>query len=492
MPQIINTNIMALNAQRNLNTSQSSLKTSLQRLSSGLRINSSKDDAAGMAISDRFTTQIRGLAQASRNANDGISLAQVAEAAFTEVQSILQRVRELAVQSVNATNSPRDRQALQAEVGQLTAELNRIAKQTTFNGQNIMDGTFGTALFQVGANVNEYIVATTSNFKTNQYGDYRLYGQGTSATQSNTRFAAAGTITISGSEGSASFTVAISSSAMDIANKVNLNRDKTGVEAYAITAAELNFGAANSGAYRITLREDKTTSAVTVGFSLDAGTGVEALSRAASSINAVQAKTGVIATVKADGSGITLNHFDGETVHIADTTFSNAGNISVIGIDETGTPNAAGIVLTAGGGAVTVELEGQVIFDSDASFTISSAITDDTLSGLAQASLLQKVSDIDVATVDAANLTISIADAALAQISSQRAKFGALQARFESTIRNLEASVENLSSARSRVMDADFAVETTTLTRAQILQQAGTAMLAQANSIPGNVLSLLG
>ena len=161
MPQIINTNIMSLNSQRNLNRSQGALQTSLQRLSSGLRINSAKDDAAGLAISERFTSQIRGLTVAARNANDGISLAQVAEGALQEASNILQRVRELAVQAINATNSPSDRAALNLEVGQLTAELDRIARSTAFNGQKILDGTFGTALFQVGSNANQTIVATT-------------------------------------------------------------------------------------------------------------------------------------------------------------------------------------------------------------------------------------------------------------------------------------------------------------------------------------------
>ena len=171
MPQVINSNISALNAQRNLNRSQSSLETSLQRLSSGLRINSAKDDAAGLAISERFTTQIRGLTQAARNANDGISLAQTAEGALTEVQSNLQRIRELAVQSANATNSASDRVALDEEVQQRLSEIERIAAQTSFNGQKILDGTFGSAQFQVGANVGETInINLTTGVKSSQLG----------------------------------------------------------------------------------------------------------------------------------------------------------------------------------------------------------------------------------------------------------------------------------------------------------------------------------
>src|SRR4051812_46532011 len=171
MAQVINTNVMSLNAQRNLSTSGSSLATSLQRLSSGLRINSAKDDAAGMAIADRMTSQIRGLNQATRNANDGISLAQTAEGALSTSGDMLQRIRELAVQSSNATNSSSDRQAIQSEVGQLTSELNRIAQTTSFNGQNLLDGSMGTANFQVGANANQTISANGTNFLTSAYGD---------------------------------------------------------------------------------------------------------------------------------------------------------------------------------------------------------------------------------------------------------------------------------------------------------------------------------
>ena len=181
MPQVINTNIMSLNSQRNLNTSQDALQTSLQRLSSGLRINSAKDDAAGLAISERFTSQIRGLNQAVRNANDGISLSQTAEGALSESGNILQRIRELAVQSANATNSASDRQALQSEVGQLVSELDRIASSTEFNGQKLLDGTFGTAIYQVGANANQTIQATTANFRTNNFGNYRIEGADASA-----------------------------------------------------------------------------------------------------------------------------------------------------------------------------------------------------------------------------------------------------------------------------------------------------------------------
>ncbi len=479
MPQIINTNIMSLNSQRNLNKSQSSLQTSLQRLSSGLRINSAKDDAAGLAISQRFTSQIKGLAMAARNANDGISLSQVAEGALEEAGNIVQRVRELAIQSLNATNSPSDRQALQLEVSQLTAELDRIAKSTEFNGQKILDGTFGTALFQVGSNANQSIVATTANFKTQQYGNYRIEGFDDSVAAAS-RFAAGGSISISGSSGTATVTYAATDTAEDIATSINLVNENTAVTASAFTEVDLSFTAA--GSYSLRIMGDNAV-AETIGFNISDTVGIEALSIAASAFNDASAKTGVIATVKNDGSGISLTQHAGKNITVQDTNFANSGNVVVDTLNSSITLNADTTVDNA-------IVSGRITFDSTKAFTMQGTASI-VASAASSASILMKVADFDIGTVDNANLALSIADSALAQISSQRAKFGALQNRFVSTISNLETSVENLSAARSRIMDADFAVETAELTRSQILQQAGTAMLAQANQVPQNVLSLL-
>ncbi|MCX8085498.1 MAG: flagellin, partial [Rhodocyclaceae bacterium] len=230
MPQIINTNIASLNAQRNLDRSQSGLQTSLQRLSSGLRINSARDDAAGLAISERMTAQIRGLDQARRNANDGISLGQVAEGALDQMGNILQRVRELAVQSANATNSASDRAALNAEVTQLVAELQRFALATEFNGMRLFDGSFGTAVYQVGANANQTITATTTDFRTDQYGTYQignssysyaLSGTGTGSQVNSVAVTTSGTLIVNGPAASGSFTVTTGMSAKDIADGIN-------------------------------------------------------------------------------------------------------------------------------------------------------------------------------------------------------------------------------------------------------------------------------
>ncbi len=481
MPQIINTNIMSLNSQRNLNRSQGAMQTALSRLSSGLRINSAKDDAAGLAISERFTSQIKGLTVAARNANDGISLAQVAEGALGEIGNILQRIRELAVQSINATNSATDRQALNAEVGQLTAELDRIAKTTEFNGQKILDGSFTTALFQVGANANQMIVATTANFQANQYGDYRVEGYGTSVAAAS-RYSSDGSFAVVGSEGAATINFAAGASARDIAAATNLEADNTGVRAFAITETDVSFGAA--GAYQFTLEGENAGSPVTVGFSITAATGSEALSAAVTAFNDQTARTGIVATVKPDGSGIRLTNYEGEDIVLNDTTFTNSGDVTVSGA------GAGSVTLTADSISDPSVSVGQVIFDSNKSFTMTGTAAE-VLTNASEASVLKDIASLSIDTVDNANVALVIVDAAIARVSDQRARFGALQSRFEATIRNLETSVENLSAARSRIRDADFAAETSELTRTQILQQAGTAMLAQANQIPQNVLSLL-
>ena len=490
MPQIINTNIMSLNSQRNLNRTQGSLQTSLQRLSSGLRINSAKDDAAGLSISERFTSQIRGLTVAARNANDGISLSQTAEGALQEVSNILQRIRELSVQSVNATNSASDRQALQLEAGQLTSELNRIAKSTEFNGQKLLDGTFGTALFQVGANANQTIVATTGNYKTNQYGDYRMQGNENTA-GSVTRLAAVGTIVVTGSEGTSTLTYATTDTMKTMAESINLSTDVNGVKASAQTDIDLVFS--SSGSYQLTLSADNSAAnAETMSFSISSATGVETLAAAAQSFNDYTAKTGVVAEVKADGSGITLTHYEGENITVSDTTFTNSGTVTVSGGEGLGATAGTGSrLLTNDSVAETAIGEGQITFDSNKAFSVTTTTLGEIMDAGSGASILQQVANIDISSIDGGNLALSITDAAIAQVSNQRAKFGALQSRFESTIANLETAIENLSAARSRIRDTDFAVETAELTRSQILQQAGTAMLSQANQVPQNVLSLL-
>lgn len=498
MAQVIATNVPSLNSQRNLDKSQGMLNTSLQRLSSGLRINSAKDDAAGLAISDRMSSQIRGLDQARRNANDGISLSQTAEGSLSTSTDLLQRMRELAVQSSNASNTSSDRQALQAEVGQLAAELDRIATTTQFNGQNLLDGTFGTANFQVGANAGQFIQATTGNFRTNVYGNNQVSATAASSTAGVSTAAAAwgangvsgGNLQVAGALGTATVTVAANATAQAVAQQINDQAANTGVNADAETRVELGF--ASAGAYTLNLRSDNATNQ-TINFSLSATSGQQGLADAISKINDQASKTGVTAAMNSAGTGIVLTNTQGNDIYVGDTTATNAGNVSVTKLDSSNLAVGGSATLTADGTADDSVTSGYVVLDSSSSFSVidaSFAIESNTAS-TPRVSNLHSVSGIDIATFAGAQDALKTIDAAISAVSGQRAKFGALQSRFENTISNLQTSSENLSASRSRIRDTDFAQETANLTRAQVLQQAGTAMLAQANALPNQVLSLL-
>ncbi|MBX9959823.1 MAG: flagellin [Burkholderiaceae bacterium] len=494
MAAIINTNVPSLTAQRNQGTSQSSLNTAIQRLSSGLRINSAKDDAAGLAISERFTSQIRGLNQAARNANDGISLAQVTEGAMGSASAILQRVRELAVQSANATNSAADRQALQQEVGQLVAELDRIATSTEFNGQKLLDGTFGTAQFQIGANANQTIVAATANIRTSQYGNNQIVASGPSAASAGwgANGLTANTIAINGPRGNASVSLAANGTAKLAADTINQQTSNTGVTATARTEIELVFGA--SGAYALTLRSDNATPE-SLSFSINATNTADGLSNAVTAINEKSSKTGVIASLNAAGTAVILTNATGNDVLVTDTTVPNAGTVSLtkLAANTSGALAAVTgtIVLASDATADSALISGYITLDSDKSFALDATASAATSLINDSASVLKQVANLDVTTVVRANDALKTVDSALSYISGERAKLGALQSRFESTIVALQVTSENLTASRSRIQDADFAAETAALSRAQILQQAGTAMIAQANQIPQGVLQLL-
>ncbi len=390
MALTINTNVSSLNAQRNLNASSSALATSLQRLSSGLRINSAKDDAAGLAISQRMTTQIRGMNVAMRNANDGVSLAQTAEGSLSSVSDSLQRIRELAVQSANATNSASDRAALNTEAQQLKAEINRVATQTNFNGVKLLDGSFTNKVFQVGANAGETIsIASIANAQSTALGKTTL---------------------------------------------------ATGTASAAATAFAATFGA---GAIKI---NDAAGAAVSVGGFVTGTTASAVATNVAAAINAVSGQTGVSATV---GTANTL-------------TLTSAHAISItLGTGATGT--AATVANTGLAGTVT---------------TVATAVT-------------TGFNALDISSAGGASTAIRLMDSAINAVNTSRADLGAIQNRFTSVVSNLSINSENTSAARSRIRDANFAKETAVLARNQILQQAGTAMLAQANSLPRNVLTLL-
>jgi flagellin len=514
MAAIINTNVNSLNSQRQLTRSQGDLSTALQRLSSGLRINSAKDDAAGLAISDRFTSQIRGLDQARRNANDGISLAQTAEGSLSSMGDMLQRIRELAVQSANATNSASDRAALQNEVSNLTAELNRTAQTTQFNGRNLLDGSFTFAQFQVGANANQTITATSQNFQTSAYGSYRMgalvqaadttnvnagdlvkgsTGTNVTTTFNTTSFATGRTGTtfdVNGALGSSTITYVAGDSAKTVAGLVNAKQAETGVTATAITEIRSLSWTANSS-YSISVTSDNAT-AVKVAFTTGSAINADGLSSAVNAFNDVSSKTGVTARVNTAGTEILLTNSSGNNITLANAA-SGSTSFNLASTSGANGATASGAIATGATGYVS----GQLGLDSDKTFNVSGATVGNTTNGVSWfsaatgASQQQTVQYADVSNVDAANRTIALIDGALQNVATQRARYGALQNRFESTVKSLMTASENMSASRSRIQDADFAAETANLTRAQILQQAGIAMLSQANALPNQVLSLL-
>ncbi|MFK8053599.1 MAG: flagellin [Woeseiaceae bacterium] len=479
MAQSINTNVASLNAQRNLSRSQSLLSTSLERLSTGLRINSAKDDAAGLAISERFTTQIRGLDQAVRNASDGISLAQTSESALGELTSNLQRVRELAVQSANATNSTSDRAALDNEVQQRLAEVERIASQTSFNGLKVLDGSFGNAAFQVGANVGEKInISLTTGVRTSQIGQI---AQQTGANPVQATQVIGGELTIAiGSGAAIAVGNADSNSAKDAVAAVN-SASISGLTATAETTAVSAFTTITDGA---TATGDEAYSLVINGVDIYGSedvTGTNDITGAdfAERVNQSANETGVTATFA--GGNVTFTASDGRNIDITQT---NVGTEVVGGLTTAAVAADSAGTLTTTRGNVTLSASENITFGGSvgaAALGFTDNIVVDTTG----------IDTVTVDTVENAETAIQRIDSALTTISSLRSEFGAIQNRFESTIANLQTVSENLSASRGRILDADFAAETAQLTKAQILQQAGVSVLTQANAQPQLALSLL-
>lgn len=605
MAAFINTNISSLNAQRNLNTSQSSLATSLQRLSSGLRINSAKDDAAGLAISERMSSQIRGADQAARNANDGISLAQTAEGDLAQIGNNLQRIRELAVQASNASNSASDRASLNAEATQLIAEIDRVANSSSFNGIKLLDGSFNAQTFQVGANntSNDRIsIDSIGSAKANSLGvgSGSSYSTKVSGTNVSAGALGAGDLVINGYQVGATSSDGVSNvggntSAIAKAAAINAISSKTGVTA-TVEATTVEGTAATGFATEIE-DGDITINGVNIGAIAAAGSAGERGSQVAAAVNAKSSQTGVTATFDSATGKVELNAADGRNITVSRASDSHTGvanTVSGLGSGTTGADAAAatttsraqinlsstsstGITLANGGtGTVTGNAptvfadandiaEGDIVINgvsigavtygaaedaASAGGLIADAINEKTsetgvtaaadagtgaitltannagftietkgtalatvtgfavgktviggagasASGLtagvnsATATAGAGVSSLDLTTAEGAQAALTTLDSAISSVNSSRAALGAYQNRFASTVASLQTTSENLSASRSRIQDTDFAKETASLTRGQILQQAGTAMLAQANSLPNGVLALL-
>jgi len=487
MAMSINTNISSLTAQRNSSKVQDSLSTAMSRLSSGLRINSAKDDAAGLSISERFTTQIRGLNTAMRNANDAISLAQTAEGALGSVGDNLQRIRELAVQASNATNSASDRAAIQAEASQLVSEIQRVGSQTSFNGIKLLDGSFTSQAFQVGANAGETItVNSIVDARTSALGSHSLTADGTITGNIVTAASGAVTNAVTAATAATNFTITTTAGTTSpITYAANAGADAI--------ATAINTGAANVGVTATATNSTTLSSlsaAGTITFSLN-GQAVSAvvsdqndLSSLVSAINGVAGSTGVTATFSSTSTknSITLSTTDGRNINLQDFANSTAGNDSV---------SFGGTTLTEGTAVSAVKTGTISLSSTKGAISTANASAEIFSSAGVNNSSFSSLAAVDLSSASSASAALSVVDAALSQVNSSRADLGAIQNRFTSTISNLQTSSENLSASRSRIQDADFASETASLSRAQVLQQAATAMVAQANQMPQQVLSLL-
>ncbi len=464
----INTNTRSLNAIRQQNSTQKLLGKAFQKLSSGLRINSAADDAAGLAISNRFTSQTRGLNQAIRNANDGVSLVQTAEGALQSVTDNLQRIRELSIQAANGTLNDADRGAIQSEIDQLSSEIERIGDTTTFNGRKLLDGSEGPQSFQVGANANETISVGRIDARASTLGA-AAFADGAQIDASGVD---AGELEINGVEIRATQDVddTLSSagndrSAIAVAAAINDSSPTTGVTAQA-NATEVEGQAIQGGTLdtdnRLVINGETIS-----GFEVNAD---DAQGNLVDAINSVSDRTGVVAS-RTEGGEIQLEAQDGRNIDIQTTGDAD----QITGLQD---------------GTTT----GTVTLSSDAQFTVDGADPLDAglEAGIAGVTDSRAVTTIDVTTVEGANRAIEIADRALGQVSSIRSQLGAVQNRFESTISNLSSVSENIQASNSRIQDADFAAQSANLIKQQILGQANIAVLAQANASNNSALRLLG
>ncbi|TMO23974.1 flagellin [Pseudoalteromonas sp. S4741] len=501
MALTVNTNVSSLNAQRNLNKSGEGLATSMERLASGMRINSAKDDAAGLQISNRLTSQINGLSVAQRNANDGISMAQTAEGAMQESTSILQRMRELALQAANGSNSAEDREALQKEVSALQVELTRIADTTSFGGQQLLDGSYGSKAFQVGANANETINVSLSSVAAEKIGSNRVdlqgattsggtgdgFGQVTATSTTGTLATSAttyGDLEISGRDDS-TVDIVDGSSAEQAAAAINSVKSSTGVTAQAKTEAKLDVAGTQTpkgDPISFELNGEKVSFVAT-------GTAAGDEQAMAEAINKATDEHGVTATL--ENGVLSVSNNNGKDIEVTGFTGGAGSSLDITpqGFED-GSDGAAVTLTTAG--TDSARITGAIQLNSSETFTTTAANTqlDDVTTPVT--SSLDNVADISVTSQKGSQDALSIIDNAIANIDAQRAGLGAVQNRFSHTISNLANISENVSASRSRIQDTDFASETAAMTKNQILQQAGTSILSQANQIPQAAISLLG
>jgi flagellin len=490
MSLVLNTNIASVNAQNNLTSSQASLSQSLERLSSGLRINSAADDAAGLAISQQFTTQINGTNQAVNNANDAVSEAQTAGGALNTIVNNLQSIRTLAVESANGSNSASDRQALDQQVQQQIQEITQIAQQTSFNGLSVLNGSSGVTTYQVGANVGNTIsIDLNQGVAATQIGQVATQGTTVDATT-----ALVGGLTLAVGTGAAVSVGASTAGALP-----GQNADSAYAKAAAINAADIS-GLTASASTSVTEATAFTTISSAGGAStynlkingIDIYAGTNNVSAATPlTVNAVAAQINLFSsqdgnvTASVTGGALTLTAADGSDISVTQHVADGTGTVTGGGIDAS--------IAGATDGTAQVNT-GTLTLSANSDIAIGGTAADIASIGQAAGSITlgaNTLANQNVLTVAGANATIASVDSALATVSQFQSQLGAIQNRFTAAVGNLQSTSQNLTQSRSTIQDADFAAETANLTQAQVLEQAGISVLAQANQQPQLILKLL-
>ena len=478
-------------------TSQKNAATAMERLSSGQRINSAADDAAGSAIVDRMTSQIIGLDQSIRNTSDTVTLVKTAEGSMKESGTILQRMRELSVQSSNDTNTSKDREYLQAEINQLQEELTRIAKTTEFNNQSLLDGTFTSKTFQIGANSGQHIKFSIGNMSSDKLGSHDLSLSGSSnqsvvnadkSTTVNT-VSAAEDLTINGHNGTTTLDVLANATARDVANLVNGVSDKTGVTAEVTSKAKIDNVSA-VGTFTLNVY-GKNEGAVNISANI---TDVNDLTDLAQRLNEKTGTTGISAKLSDDKASITLTQDDGYDIVLEDVleTGGSAATIDFTGLSAKEVEVGAAGTLGAAAATDTGRVSGNVTMSSDKGYTVKSAATGGLMANTAaNASTLSSVDRIDITTQSGSADAIKVIDGALSYVQGERSNLGAIQNRLDFTISNLENMVSNTTEARSNIGDTDYAKESSVLAKQQLLQQSSLAMLSMANASAEQIMMLL-
>ena len=494
---VVNTNVAALASATSMMKNTKEMESAMAKLSSGYRINTAADDAAGLSISEKLEGQIRGTAMAVRNAQDAQNMIDTIEGASGEIVTSLQRLRELAVQSANSTNSSVDRSFLQKEASQLLQEIDRIAHQTQFNGMNVLDGSFDDKNVQAGANVNNSIAVDAASMAAQDIGQYVIRG----AAQENAAAAAgadnayaAGNIIINGFAGTATVASSQHDTAREARDDINAIADKTGVTAKAATHVHLSAVSA-AGTIQLTIghngavgvgTDTATTVTATVSDTEDLTALRDAINNAAGSTGVTakffEGSTDELLLTDQDGDDIQLNNYTNGTATMVAQAYNFHGTSA--------SANSAATTITSGG-TDSITVIGELVLGSSQAFSISNVTATYFAGTTSNQSSLENVGDIDIGTMVGAQKALERIDGAIDMVNTQRAELGALSNRLDKTINNLTNVVENHSATKSHIKDANFAQETSQLTKAQILNQAATSMLAQANASKQTILALL-